>query len=487
MIQHLLDEGTLDQTRFEDNVKYMLDSNRWSLFGYLYLKNTPAMNPKSAFGQDLMINVVDRDPDKDGGVEIIDVDEEVLLLKGFQEVLQTGKVAVGSPRMIHIDNRHLYVVSIQMPLVGKRGEVIGVIGLLFDMDLISNAIADPRLSVFDGDYRVISDVNGQLLIHPNKEFQTKNLHDINPGPSTTRLIEDIKNKKDEVVEYQNLNGDISYTAIVSFEIWQDIGVYWAMLISAPESSIYGPVFDLQYLLILVSIIFILIVTVVVYFVVRTTITNRVRTLQGLLFGFFRFLNHETNTLPTFIAPRAHDEIGSMAMAINENIEKTHKNLEKDAIAITQSAQAAQLIEKGDITARIVETPANPQLADLKDVLNHMLDVLQEKIGSDLNEIARVFDSYTKLDFATDVQNPKGRVEIVTNTLGEEIRKMLQASADFAKDLQNSSNDLEQTVQRLVEGSNTQASNLEQTASAIEEITSSMQNVSARTSEVITQS
>ncbi len=72
MIQHLLDEGTLDQTRFEDNVKYMLDSNRWSLFGYLYLKNTPALNPKSAFGQDLMINVVDRDPDKDGGVEIIE-------------------------------------------------------------------------------------------------------------------------------------------------------------------------------------------------------------------------------------------------------------------------------------------------------------------------------------------------------------------------------------------------------------------------------
>ncbi|MDE7173046.1 MAG: methyl-accepting chemotaxis protein [Helicobacter sp.] len=177
----------------------------------------------------------------------------------------------------------------------------------------------------------------------------------------------------------------------------------------------------------------------------------------------------------------------MAMAVNENIEKTHKNLEKDAVAIAQSAQTAQMIEKGDITARIVETPASPQLTELKDVLNHMLDVLQEGIGSDTNEITRVFDSYTKLDFTTEVQNAKGRVEIVTNTLGEEIRKMLQASADFAKDLQTSSNDLEQTVQRLVAGSNTQASNLEQTASAIEEITSSMQNVSARTNEVITQS
>ncbi|MDE6044516.1 MAG: methyl-accepting chemotaxis protein [Helicobacter sp.] len=260
-----------------------------------------------------------------------------------------------------------------------------------------------------------------------------------------------------------------------------------MLVSAPEASIYAPVFALQLILILVSCIFIAVVIVVVYFVVRMNITSRLHTLQGLLFAFFRFLNHETKELPPLVAPKAHDEIGSMAMAVNENIEKTHKNLQKDAVAITQSAQTAQLIEKGDITARIVETPANPQLTELKDVLNHMLDVLQEKIGSDMNEISRVFESYTKLDFTTEVANAKGSVEVTTNTLGQAIKEMLQASADFAKDLQTSSSDLEQTVQRLVEGSNTQASNLEQTASAIEEITSSMQNVSARTNEVITQS
>ena len=486
-VQSLLDRGVIDQRIFEDNVRHMIDSNRWSLYGYLYLKDMPAANPKSAFGQDLLINVVDRNPEKEGGTELLEADEDIFSLKGFQAALQTGKVAVGTPRVLHLDNRQLYIVSMQLPLVGKRGEVIGVIGLLFDMDLISNSITSSRLSVFEGDYRAISDSNGQIIIHPNKDFQTKNLNEINPGPSTTKLINDIKEKKDEVVEYQNAHGDVSYTAISTFEIWSDIGVYWAMLVSAPEASIYAPVFALQLILILVSCIFIAVVVVVVYFVVRMNITSRLHTLQGLLFAFFRFLNHETKELPPLVAPKAHDEIGSMAMAVNENIEKTHKNLQKDAVAITQSAQTAQLIEKGDITARIVETPANPQLTELKDVLNHMLDVLQEKIGSDMNEISRVFESYTKLDFTTEVANAKGSVEVTTNTLGQAIKEMLQASADFAKDLQTSSSDLEQTVQRLVEGSNTQASNLEQTASAIEEITSSMQNVSARTNEVITQS
>ena len=53
----------------------------------------------------------------------------------------------------------------------------------------------------------------------------------------------------------------------------------------------------------------------------------------------------------------------------------------------------------------------------------MLDDLEKKIG-DTNEIARVFDSYVNLDFTTEVRDANGRVEVVTNTLGEEIRKML---------------------------------------------------------------
>ena len=57
-------------------------------------------------------------------------------------------------------------------------------------------------------------------------------------------------------------------------------------------------------------------------------------------------------------------------------------------------QTAKTIKSGDFTARITETPHNPQLNELKEVLNHMLDDLQKRIGSDTNEIARVFDSYT---------------------------------------------------------------------------------------------
>ena len=91
-----------------------------------------------------------------------------------------------------------------------------------------------------------------------------------------------------------------------------------------------------------------------------------------------------------------------------NVENIEKGLEQDSNAIAQSAQTAKSVENGDLTARIVENPHNPQLVELKNVLNKMLDVLQKEVGSNMHEIHRVFDSYKSLDFTTEVQNAKGK-------------------------------------------------------------------------------
>ncbi|MCX2717967.1 methyl-accepting chemotaxis protein, partial [Helicobacter sp. MIT 21-1697] len=93
----------------------------------------------------------------------------------------------------------------------------------------------------------------------------------------------------------------------------------------------------------------------------------------------------------------------------------------------------------------------------------------------------------KLDFTTEVKDASGRVEVVTNTLGEEIRKMLSTSSSFAQTLSNEAKTLAEAVTNLTNLTNSQASSLEQTAQAVEEITSSMQNVSGKTGEVIQQS
>ena len=181
-----------------------------------------------------------------------------------------------------------------------------------------------------------------------------------------------------------------------------------------------------------------------------------------------------------------DEFGSISQAIAQHIFLMRKRLDNDAKAVEEIEILAQKVESGELNARITKSYPNPHLSKITNTINAMLENIQSKVGTDLNEINRVFDSYTKLDFTTEVTNAKGRVEVVTNTLGAEVRKMLKTSLNFANSLNEQSDKLEEAVASLTQSSNSQASSLEQTATAVEEITSSMQNVSSRSNEVINQ-
>ena len=116
----------------------------------------------------------------------------------------------------------------------------------------------------------------------------------------------------------------------------------------------------------------------------------------------------------------------------------------------------------------------------------MLDALQRRVGSNMNIIHDVFESYKMLDFTKQIPNASGNVEVTTNILGEEIRKMLLSSEGYAKDLVKKTDDLQESMNKLLDGSASQASSLQESAAAIEEITSSMQNVSDKTNEVTRQ-
>lgn len=209
-------------------------------------------------------------------------------------------------------------------------------------------------------------------------------------------------------------------------------------------------------------------------------------IQSGLNDFFDYLGHKKQDVSR-IQVNTNDEFGEMAKILNANINETKKILEQDAKAVSQSVEMAKKIEAGDLSARIVENPANPQLVELKDVLNEMLEILQNKVGNNLNEISRVFDSYMKLDFTTEVENARGSVELVANALGNEIRKMLQASGEFAKSLNVVSNDLFNAINSLNTASNMQAQSLTQTTHSIQEITQAMLQINEKTNQVIMQS
>ncbi|OCR95391.1 chemotaxis protein, partial [Campylobacter fetus subsp. testudinum] len=107
------------------------------------------------------------------------------------------------------------------------------------------------------------------------------------------------------------------------------------------------------------------------------------------------------------------------------------------------------------------------------VLNKMMDTLERKIGSDINVIQQTFDSFKELDFTSRIPNAKGEVEKVTNLLGDEIAKMLKDNLAQANNLKEKANSLKGYVENLNDSARSQANSLQESAAAVEEMSSSM--------------
>ncbi len=256
-------------------------------------------------------------------------------------------------------------------------------------------------------------------------------------------------------------------------------------ITESTDVINKPIFKAAYIQVIALIVMISISIILLYFIVSKYLSPLAAIQTGLT-SFFDFINHKTKNVST-IEIKSNDEFGQISKAINENILATKQGLEQDAKAVKESVETVGVVESGNLTARITANPRNPQLIELKNVLNRLLDVLQTKVGSDMNAIHKIFEEYKSLDFRNKLDNANGSVEVTTNALGDEIVKMLKQSSDFANHLASESSKLQSAVQNLTSSSNSQAASLEETAAALEEITSSMQNVSVKTSDVITQS
>ncbi|EAK8685702.1 methyl-accepting chemotaxis protein [Campylobacter coli] len=490
----------VDINLIESLIKNAFDSSHYAAYTFLYLKDTTVLSDMqnvdkkyiSPDGKTFSMIFFDQIAEKSGGITTISTPNNFSQLNLIQNIEQNAKygdkdsVFVGSPRKLNYDNNEFLGINFGMPIFNNKGKFIGVIGYTLDLLEISEIILDPKFDFFEGDLRILMNDQGIIAIHKNKNAILKTLFDINKDQSAQLIVEAVKNHKDEILDnYIASTGDLSYASISSFSTLGNSS-HWSVIVTAPKKSVLAPLYKLQYIIISVAIIALIAILAVVYFFIRKIIGSRIPLILKSLENFFRFLNHEKIEVQT-IEIKANDEFGQISKTINENILATKQGLEQDAKAVKESVETVGVVESGNLTARITANPRNPQLIELKNVLNRLLDVLQTKVGSDMNAIHKIFEEYKSLDFRNKLDNANGSVEVTTNALGDEIVKMLKQSSDFANHLASESSKLQSAVQNLTSSSNSQAASLEETAAALEEITSSMQNVSVKTSDVITQS
>ncbi|WP_276925496.1 HAMP domain-containing protein, partial [Helicobacter japonicus] len=411
----LAKNAALNDDQLAEILSKVVDSNRYSTGGFIIMtkeytqsrfQHSSHILPSGEFA----LFTIDRDLGP-GGTFTQTMPTDILKqMPTIMESLKNDSITATPTYDIILDGKRHYVKGIIAPFI-VRGKVIGIMGNFFNMEEIERILSNPELSVFQNDNRIVLNHEARItriIINGEKDNQQatrlKDFLTLNTHPTAKIIAESALNHKAGIYAYTTLAGRNSKAALNVFEIYPGLGEYWSVISLAPFESIEEPIKKLQIVLIIMGILTILFTSLIFFVYIRSTIVKRIHHISHTLFEFFKYLNHERKNAPTPLKIVAQDEFGEMGMAINENIQKTQQGLDQDARAVEQSVLTAKTIESGDFKARITETPHNPQLNELKEVLNHMLDDLQEKIGSDTNEISRVFDSYTQLDFTTEVKD-----------------------------------------------------------------------------------
>jgi methyl-accepting chemotaxis protein len=166
----------------------------------------------------------------------------------------------------------------------------------------------------------------------------------------------------------------------------------------------------------------------------------------------------------------------MSRLINENIENTKRNIQKDKELIKNTIAVANQINKGNLNTKISADSNNPALNDLKNIINEMLHTLNENIQN----IMKVLNSYSKLDFRpkiseNDLEGVIKELEEDVNILRNVITETLVENKRSGMILGQNAQTLTHNMDKIANAANDQATRLEETAASLEEITSNIKN------------
>ena len=354
---------------------------------------------------------------------------------------------------------------------------IGVTATNVSIEELSKEIMS--ISKTDYSYAYVVDKDGKIIIHPDKDLVGKD------NPTTSKLVARYKNKEfneNGLIAYKNTKGEDRYADFIELN---DRG--W-LAISAMQKDVFTtntmPLLKIQLIL---AVLFIVILSAFVYFLLKKSL-NPIKTIQSKLDDLFKFVTYEAKA-PSKLEVRSNDEFGEMSKAINENIDKVVAGIKKDSTMIDELNKVANLMIKGNLGAKIGSTPNNPSLNELKELLNKFFT----SISANLKGITNVLSSYTKNDFTAKVEineeleaDLKAMILGVSN-MGEVICTMLNSNLNDAKMLEEKATTLALAMKELTQGATTQASSLQESAAAVEQMSSSMNAISQKTADVIRQS
>lgn len=238
---------------------------------------------------------------------------------------------------------------------------------------------------------------------------------------------------------------------------------------------------------IIGIIIIGICAVVVSLIFGVMLTKLIgKSLESIQTGLTSFFSYISNEIaePKLINLKSNDEFGTMAEQINQNIAKIENGLREDNIAIKNTIEVVNKVQNGYVKNNRISTKANnPQLNNLINLFNDLLN----EVGKTLDEINESLIAYGDNNFAYTTNFNKdgdfGTTITKVKDLGLLLSKLMNTGMKNGIYLSNSSHAIKERVATISNAANQQAVSLEETAAAIEQLTSNVASNATKASQM----
>ena len=173
----------------------------------------------------------------------------------------------------------------------------------------------------------------------------------------------------------------------------------------------------------------------------------------------------------------NDDIGFILKELNEYVDKFDDMRKNDMHVLGEVVIALNKVSQGIYTTKIHTDSNNFMITTLKKIVNDMLTTT----NANMEELVNIMDKFTHQDYRYQINiNPilKGKMLITMqqiNKLGQELNDNAKQNLDNGSLLEKNSINMQKSMKHLALRANEQAASLEQTAAALEEITSITKN------------
>ena len=313
-------------------------------------------------------------------------------------------------------------------------------------------------------YVYLIDKEGKLIIHPNKE-----------GVSLINeefIQKIVSDKKGGLISYYaettNQNKIVAYRYIPKWDMWVVPGINKGDYLDDVHK-------DFLYYIVLLGVILI-ILQIVISLNINRSIKNGIDDFVKYFNEFLSFITFKQNRIEKVIS-KNNDEFSKLTIQIINVVDEFDANFIDDLKVIGEIVLTMDKVEQGIFKCRIKSETKNPMICTLKNTINKSLESLEFS----MKDLERVTSSYSNNNFKDTIVIPsklKDRLLSVmtgVNTLGVTLGNMAKQNLDNGQSLDKDASTMKKSMQDLSTKANQQAASLEETAAALEEITSITRN------------